>query len=709
MVAIGIDKPLPVLRSDVEVFSGPCESDGSPVYIIHDPVSGSFSKIGWEEALVLQRLRSKQTLFSLLRELRATTTLNVTPEDVYGLCEQAAYMGLTMETMVKPAAQMLAAHKSSKKSLLAWLTQHYLYFRIPLVHPDKFLESTLPAARVLVSPLAKLTYAILALMGLYFLTQRFETYISTFSYFFNPRGFSAFAGVIVLLKAAHELGHAFVAKHYGLRVPTMGVAFMVFFPVAYSDVTDAWRLRNRRQRLQISLAGVKVELVIGAVALACWGLTQPGMVNSVCFILSSTTLISTLLVNLNPAMRFDGYYILSDVWGIDNMSQQTTLLTKWHLKRLLLGVKSPSPIPHLTRRRHLQMVLYAVYSWHYRFFLYIGIAVMVYHKFTKPLGMTLFGLEIFLFILRPVLMEISMIRKEKGAIRLNKKLVLTLCALFLCAGWAVFAMPRISRAPAVFLAAKSQMIYSPKGGQVVEIHKQRGDRVAAGDILIEMTSRDLESEIEFLNITIRQLRHDVESMSGSAERLGLVPEVEKQLASHEAELAGLMAQKKQLVIRAKMAGVISDLFDWIRPGCYVKKDEVLGHIVGLDKNRIDAFVSETEVRYIVTGKEVTFYPSDHTSPVVGRIQRINPIREEYVDTTDIGAAAVKELPLIKDDPDRMAFVESYYKVEIKPILVSDSALRIGTSGHLRYHTAKQSLALEFFEYCYAVFIRESGF
>ncbi|MBT8339021.1 MAG: HlyD family efflux transporter periplasmic adaptor subunit [Desulfatitalea sp.] len=568
----------------------------------------------------------------------------------------------------------------------------------------------LPKARMLASPAAKTIYGLFALMGLYFLTQRFESYVSTFSNFFNLKGLIAFSAVIVVLKAAHELGHAFVAKHYGLRVPTMGIALMVFFPVAYSDVTDAWRMQSRYQRVQIALAGIKVELVIGALALACWGVTQPGIVNSICFILSSTSLVSSVLVNLNPAMRYDGYYILSDLWRIDNLSEQAGLFTKWYLKRILLGMNTPSPIKKISARRQWQMVVYSFFAWHYRFFLYLGIAVLVYYKFTKPIGITLFILEIATFIVHPIFIEMNTLRKEKHLIKLNKRLFMTSIVLLLLFGWTMFSFPRVTSAPAVYLPEHSQMVYTHEGGQVTDIYKKRGELVLPGDTLMRIESQTLNNDIDFLRISVKHLRHTINNLKGNPENLGLVPEIEKQLASSEEELAGLMEKKEQLVIKAKITGVLAELDDLLQPGCYVKRNQVLGRIVGYKKARIDAFVSEKEIRYILQGGEVVFCPKDHSGRISGKIERINPIREQYVEIQDIGTVAAKALPLVKDDlSDRMTFVESYYKVQITPILPQDNKVRLGTSGHVWLHTAKQSLALKLFQNVYALFIRESGF
>ena len=704
------DIPLPVLRPDIEIFAGPLDKDGAPTYVIHDPMTGTFNKIGWGEATVLQRLRKGQTLALMLGELRQQTTLTAGHEEVAELCKDAERRGLTIDSQIRPARELLEIATNKKTGPLKWVIHHYLYFRIPLFHPDDFLTRTLAWVRPLGSRPAIFVYLFFAFIGLYFLSQRFESFVSTFTNFFSLKGLIAYGLVIVFLKTLHEFGHAFVAKHHGVRVPTMGLAFMVFAPVAYSDVTDAWRLRSRKDRLSISLAGIKVELVIGAFAMALWGLTPSGILNSICFLLSTTTLLSTILVNLNPAMRFDGYYILSDFWGIDNLSSESAKFTKWFLRRTLLGIDAPCPLKAPERREQLQMVLYSVFAWIYRFFLYLGIAVLVYYMFTKALGVALFSLEIIMFIVRPILGEIKVLMKMKNKIKFNMKIGLTLTMLLIVTRWAVWPLPRTKEMPAVLVPVRHQWIYSPKGAMIKEILVERGDRVQNGEVLAHLEVESLNTEIDYLKISAKLLRHDIQTLMMAEERTEMVPEMGKKLAATEAEFATRIEQRNQFVIKAKIAGTLIEWDPILRPGGYVKEHQTLGRIASTDRVRIDTFISEKELKHLVLGQGIVFYPNDHSGPMPGIVERIDPIRERSVDYLNIGAVAAKELPLVPASAsDKLTLLESYYRVGIAVEGKHPGNVRLGLSGHVRYHTPKRSLAWELLLYCYSVLIRESSF
>ena len=117
---------------------------------------------------------------------------------------------------------------------------------------------------------------------------------------------------LVLVKVAHEFGHGLAAKRLGCHVPTMGVALIVLCPVLYTDLNETWKLGRWRQRLAIGLAGTATELVLAAWSSLLWSLMAPGPWRDAAALIAAVSWLSSLLINLNPFMRFDGYFVLSD-------------------------------------------------------------------------------------------------------------------------------------------------------------------------------------------------------------------------------------------------------------------------------------------------------------------------------------------------------------------------------------------------------------
>lgn len=212
---------------------------------------------------------------------------------------------------------------------------------MPLFNPDRFLLKTMPlVSRFSTASFRRATVAAL-ICAVVFVLRDWETFSRQAVDMLSWRGLLLYVITLTLVKIAHEFGHAFAAKRHGCRVPTMGVAFMVLWPVAYTDTTDVWRLADHRSRLQVALAGVKTELTIAAWALLSWTWLPDGPVRTAMFLLGTFTWISTVVVNLSPFMRFDGYFALCDVLDQPNLHERSFSMARWWVRRVLLGWDRP--------------------------------------------------------------------------------------------------------------------------------------------------------------------------------------------------------------------------------------------------------------------------------------------------------------------------------------------------------------------------------
>jgi putative peptide zinc metalloprotease protein len=238
-----------------------------------------------------------------------------------------------------------------------------------------------------------------------FLVSRdWQRFVGTFPHLFSLGGALSFGVALFFAKFCHEFGHAFMAKRAGCRVQSMGVAFMVLLPMFYTDVSDAWRVNDRRARLLIGAGGVLAELLLACIALLVWSLLPDGPARTAAFMLASATWITTLVVNLNPFMRFDGYFLLSDLWEVDNLQGRAFAFVAGACVRVLFGYGAPAPEPWSpTMQRRL--LIWGYGSWLWRAALFLGIALAVYHLFFKLLGIFLMLVELVWFIFLPIMNE----------------------------------------------------------------------------------------------------------------------------------------------------------------------------------------------------------------------------------------------------------------------------------------------------------------
>ncbi|OAN48865.1 hypothetical protein A6A04_19640 [Paramagnetospirillum marisnigri] len=290
---------LPSLRDELALLQGPPTNDGSPTWTLHDPLSNRFFRLSWPAFEVLSRWHLGQA-DSVAAAVTAETALDMEPEDVSGVVEFLARGGLLKAETPKDIDRLLAIHDAGKTGWLTWALHHYLFFRIPLVRPDAWLDRLLPLVAWMGTRAFRLATLAALLAGLLMMGRQWEVFAATFVDHFSMTGLAAFGLALGLAKVAHELGHALTAKSYGCRVPTMGVAFLVLWPMLYTDVNEAWKLTERRKRLLIGGAGILAELAIAAWATLAWGLLPDGPARGIAFTLAVTTLISSLAINLSP-------------------------------------------------------------------------------------------------------------------------------------------------------------------------------------------------------------------------------------------------------------------------------------------------------------------------------------------------------------------------------------------------------------------------
>ncbi|MCG8325716.1 MAG: hypothetical protein MI673_09375 [Thiotrichales bacterium] len=529
--------PLPPLRDDLQLLPGPESFDGSPTWNIYDATRNRYFRIGWLAFELLSRWKSGNAM-GLLKEVSAATTCKIKSEDVDNLVRFLYANNLTRDPAENSSQKYLDQFLSRQRHWLLWILQNYLFIRIPLVRPDRFLKLTLPHVRFLFSHVTRKLILFAGVIGIYLVARQWDEFISTFQYLFNFEGLVGFISALVFIKIMHELGHAYVATRYGCRVSTMGIAFLVLFPVLYTDTTDAWRLCSRRKRLHIGAAGIATEVYIALLCTFLWALLPDGGWRSAAFMLATTSWLMSVAININIFLRFDGYYILSDWLGIENLQERSYALGKWKLRELLfgLGIAPPFQSP---RSMMIRLVIYAWCSWLYRLVLFIGIALLVYFFFFKALGIILFVVEILWFILFPVARELRVWWQMKEKIIASGRTLVTLgmCLLLLT----LFIYPWQSRIhiPAIIEAAEQSSIYAPTSGQVQKILVGEKSMVKKDQPLVMLSSPVLEDELKRTRMKIEITELHLKRQSSGGGELENLQVVVRQLEELNSQYSGL--------------------------------------------------------------------------------------------------------------------------------------------------------------------------
>ncbi|MGB8498045.1 MAG: biotin/lipoyl-binding protein, partial [Pantoea agglomerans] len=492
---------------------------------------------------------------------------------------------------------------AQKQSLWQILLHQYLFFRIPLWRPDAFLNRAWPWLERFGPRVLRYGLPATLALGVFLVSRDWQRFVGTFPHLFSLGGALAFGVALFFAKLCHEFGHAFMAKRAGCRVQSMGVAFMVLLPMFYTDVSDAWRVNDRRARLLIGAGGVMAELLLACIALLAWSFFPDGPGRTAAFMLASATWITTLVVNLNPFMRFDGYFLISDLWQVDNLQGRAFALCRWRLREFLFGYGAPAPEPWSPKMQR-RLLIWGYGSWLWRAALFFGIALAVYHLFFKVLGIFLMLVELVWFIFLPIMREWRQWWSRREQAHGPRVLLFSLALLGLLL---VLVVPWRSAVelPTMLQAGRASALYAPTAARVKAVKVQDGQRVAQGDVLIELESPDLDSKRAIVRREIQIQQLLMRRQAGRSETAADAGVVEQKLAEAVAEYRGLTARRERLLLRAPHAGYVRDLLPNLSVGRWISSKDALARVVE-DGTRLRGYLAEAQLWRVKPGASGRF-------------------------------------------------------------------------------------------------------
>ncbi|MCB1483887.1 MAG: efflux RND transporter periplasmic adaptor subunit [Hyphomicrobiaceae bacterium] len=609
------DARLPELRQELRIEPGAVAADGGATWTLIDALQHTYIQIDQTAYHLLSRWQAGMSFSELAEVVRSDLGDVVTVDEVAEFVQFLIANHMVVESAAGGWRRFAELLDHSRLGWFSWLLHNYLYVRLPIFRPEAALKRLLPY----VEPIYTRTFAWIVvssgIAGLYLVSRQWDAFYHTFQYFFSWQGAVAYALALTFIKSAHELGHGFTAARFGCRVPSMGVCLLVMFPVLYTDVTDAWRLRDRRSRLIIGAAGVAVELSIACLATLAWSFLPDGILRSTAFFLATVAWVLSIAVNFNPLMRFDGYYLFSDFIGIDNLQTRAFAFGRWKLREILFGLgrQAPEALPEKTG---LILIAYAWCVWLYRLIVFTGIAVLVYHFAFKALGIILFAVEIFYFVLGPVLREFRRWWAEGGSISATQRTRITVLCTVL--GILILSVPwsRKVSVPAVIETSQLARVYPKSAGLVESVLVRIGDSVRAGDPLVQLQSYEIDQQLELTNRKIDLVRLRLARRMSDAEDRTTSLVLEQELRALIETRDGLGKEKANLTLVAPISGRIAEFNSAVQPNRTISRREFVALIQGGNGLVARGYISEDEVRRVGQGTMGRFIPDEPHWPSV---------------------------------------------------------------------------------------------
>ena len=582
----------------------PQQTGGGMCYILQDPVSLRYFRLDEKQRFVVDQLDGRQTL----EEIRTAYEQRFRPdrvslEELEGFAAQLLDGGLA-QTDSPQAGQRLLERAEKQQRQQRWAKLfNLLSFRIPVLNPDRLLDRLLPWLGFLFTPAFAVVAVGLVLAALALVVGQWSEFVAKLPAardYLNLQNVLLLWAALGLVKVLHEFGHGLSCKAAGGQVTEMGVLLLMFFPSLYCDVTDSWRIPSRRQRIMVSAAGIYVELLIAALATFGWWLTDPSTtLHALCLALMVVCSVNTVVLNANPLMRFDGYYILSDWLEIPNLAEQASRAAQAVGLRWL-GVSVPAePVMIASRRGFL--FGYAVASYLYRWVAVVSCLYLVFayltpyrlgslgYLFAIASGVSLVGL--------PVFRLVKSIQRQ-GRLPEMKPARVLVAAGVLAVGVAVVCLvpfPQTVRGTALVQVEPDEVhrvVVPQAGGVLKELPVRDGQRVKGGDILAVLENPELEIKLR-VNEADQALRLQQKSAyqaeltdtgAASAQAAAGLQQTEAEYLTLVREHAVLREQRDRLTLRAPGDGVVTGLVSadakgkWLEPGaglCQVANDAAL--------------------------------------------------------------------------------------------------------------------------------------
>ncbi|WP_439114092.1 hypothetical protein [Hydrogenophaga sp.] len=666
---------------------------GEDWYVLRDAYTQRFFRIRPMAYLFVSRLSHERTVDEVWRSCLDDFPQEAPgQEDAMQVLSQLHHSNLLHYRSKADSQAIFERYRTHRQREIGGQLLGFLYLRVPLWDPNAWLNRQRAWVERLVAwPAAAVLIGVLLAGGL-------SAILNSHRLWDQSQGLFAIDNLIWLylcmavMKILHELGHAFVVKKFGGEVHTMGLMFLVFMPLPYVDATASWGFRSRYARALVGAAGIIVELFLAALGAMVWASTGPGLVNSLAFNVMVIGSVSSLLFNGNPLLRFDAYYVLSDLLDIPNLYQKSSQQWFYFADKYLLGTEKAES-PARDRREWWHMTLYGLFSFFYRMLIVATILLFVTDQWFA-VGVVFAFTTLVMLVVMPAKKWIAHLtggavyRNRRRAVVASLALVLLPSAVVL---W--LPLPYAIRVPGMVEALQYTRVTAASSGRLESIVVPSGTPVLPGQLLLVLASPELDWELEIAQ------QQSVETQMLLSMALGrtlsdIVP-LQQRLASLSDRMAELRARKDALAVRARHPGV------WFSPqlgeklGNWLPRGELLGEVVDNSRLRFTAVVSQEQANQLFRDRPVAGalrLNGQADQPVDVQPLVLLPYQKQQLASAALGWNGGGSIPVRPDDPQGLSTVDTFYEVQA-PIPADQAPVAWhGMAGWMRIPLQYQSLA-----------------
>ena len=552
---------------------------GQSYWILKDPIGARYFRFQEEEYALLKLFDGKHSLDDIKKAFeKQFPPQKITVDELQHLLGQFHQSGLIIASTPHQGQELLKRSKKRKKKELTQKFTNVLAIKFKGIDPDRIFTFLYPFVRWCFHPFTLCCAVLLWVTAVTLILVQFDTFYSKlpeFYSFFSPVNIVCLGLVLACTKVIHEFGHGLTAKHFKGECHELGIMILVLNPCLYVNVSDSWLLPNKWHRIAIGAAGVCIECTLAAICTFIWWFTEPGLLHYLALNIMFISSVSTILFNINPLLRFDGYFMLADYLEIPNLRQKATKLFNQKCQEWFLGMEPPDD-PFLPQKNQLKFALFSVAAWCYRWVIMASILLVIYKIFKRYeliiIGEAIAAMSLFSLFVMPIVKVFKFFWVPGRIYKVKKARFYTSFVLFigLLSLLCFYPLPYTVIAPVIIELRTvnegnitAQQVFVPElkwGSQLKEIHVVSGQRVQPGDVLAVLDNPMLRMELIETEGRLKGLEKEIESLE-SMQHYQSSAAMRIRSLKQQLEAARELLQNKQrdvdsLVLRAPIEGIV---------------------------------------------------------------------------------------------------------------------------------------------------------
>ena len=703
----------PQLRQNVEVL--PRILRGKSWFLLFEPMSQRFVRVNPETWYVITLLNGQLNVEQIWDKAaehieQQNVQFNqqhraISQNELVQLLSQLYNNDLLQTEVSFDAEEMSKRYKKHKFNKLKQSFLNPISLKVPLIYPDVFFSQCKKLSQAIFNVWGVMLWLLIVIPALLLLAENWQSLSSNLS----DRVLSTSNLFILwltypIVKIIHEFAHGLAIKAWNGNVREMGLMFILFIPIPYVDASSSYHFVSKWQRIVVSVAGIMTELLLGALTIYLWVSTETGLIHAFAYNVIFIAAVSTVLVNGNPLMRYDGYYILSDLLEIPNLAGRATKYWVYLSDKYLFGANTAQP-PFASEKERFWLIVYGLFSPLYRISIMLGLIWFVAQKYFM-FGVLLAIISAFMTIVMPIYKGIKHIYQGASLSKYRDQAIqrfhwIMLALIFILC---ILPFPYYTTQQAVVWLPEESMIRAMESGSLKTIHL-KNNQIEKNQILFTLENAELTEKYHLQKLQVEEA--DYKIRQASLDDIELREKLELQKHGLDQQLLQYKLKVNQLDIHSPIAG------QWFAKDHieldhrFYKRGDIIGYVIDQPAQLIRSAVIQQDYELIqnrLKGIEIRF--KNHFDTIyTGQIVRSTPQTQKKLFSSALGSQAGGSITVDPTDQEGASALQNYFDLDIQLSKPIDSNV-FGDIAYVRFDLGYSPLALQWIRKLRQLFLEQ---